>query len=61
MNLVILNDRKSALQESLKQVEQSFHIVTGHIAEVEYQIKELMKGDEIPEAPVLDIIEPQCC
>jgi hypothetical protein len=46
MTLTFLNDRKTALEASLKQIEQSFHIVTGHLAEVAYQMSELTKIEE---------------
>ena len=41
MHLIDLIDRKAQLQQSLTNIQQSFHIVTGHLAEVDYQIKVL--------------------
>lgn len=41
MDLELLAERKTQLEASLKNIEQSFHIVTGHLAEVNYQIAQL--------------------
>lgn len=46
MDLAALMERKGNLEGSLKQIEQSFHMVTGHLAEVNYQIGELSKPNE---------------
>ncbi len=45
MELVALQERKVQLQSSLQNIQQSYHIVTGHLAEVDYQLQELMKED----------------
>lgn len=55
MDLVALQERKGNLEASLKQIEQSFHVVTGHLAEVNYQISELTKP--CPEANELQVEE----
>lgn len=41
MDLQTLTNRKIDLEASLKNIEQSFHIVTGHLSEVKYQIEQL--------------------
>ena len=45
MDLASLSEMKCALEASLKNIEQSFHMVTGHLAEVNYQISLLPKED----------------
>jgi hypothetical protein len=45
MELASLVGRKGDLEASLRNIEQSFHIITGHLAEVNYQITELAKAD----------------
>ena len=46
MDLSALLSRKGDLEASLKNIEQSFHMVTGHLAEVNYQISQLPQVDE---------------
>lgn len=54
MTLEQLQDRKNLLQQSLTNLQQSYHIVTGHIQEVDFQIQELSKGvqDECTPEPL---------
>jgi hypothetical protein len=49
MTLESLTERKGSLESSLKNIEQSFHIVTGHLAEVNYQINQLAEVDDEPQ------------
>lgn len=56
MDLAGLLGRKGDLEASLKNIEQSFHIVTGHLAEVNYQIGELTKP--CPEANETQVERP---
>lgn len=46
MDLNTLENRKVELQASLKNIEQSYHMVTGHLAEVTYQISVMTKEAE---------------
>lgn len=62
MDLQSLMSRKGDLEASLKNIEQSFHIVTGHLAEVNYQISELTKpcpeaNETQVESPVEAVVE----
>jgi hypothetical protein len=58
MDLAALLGRKGDLESSLKQIEQSFHMVTGHLAEVNYQISLLPPVDEPQvESPVEPVVE----
>ncbi len=53
MDLATLTERKYTLEASLKNLEQSFHMVTGHLAEVTYQISQLADNEPVmPEEPV---------
>lgn len=54
MDLVGFIDRRGQLEANLKQIEQSFHIVTGHLAEVNYQIGEMTKAVPADETQVDD-------
>jgi hypothetical protein len=47
MELSALVERKGNLESSLKNIEQSFHVVTGHLAEVNYQIAALAQADSV--------------
>lgn len=53
MNHEKLLDRRAQLQASLQNLQQSFHIVTGHLQEVDFQIAEI----EREEAEALKAIE----
>ena len=43
MDLAKLKARKVELEGSLKNMEQSYHVISGHLAEVNYQISEVLK------------------
>lgn len=59
MDLAQLVERKGSLEASLKNIEQSFHMVTGHLAEVNYQISQLPQPEDatLVECPVEDVVE----
>lgn len=59
MNLAQLLERKATLEASIKNIEQSFHIVTGHLAEVNYQIGQLpVDSNEVEECLVTEDVLP---
>ena len=58
MTLLKLQDRKAQLQASLQNLQQSFHIVTGHLQEVDYQISELEKEAAEAEEALANTVEP---
>ncbi len=52
MTLQKLEERKVLLQGSLQNIQQSFHIVTGHLQEVDFQISEIEKElQELEDCP----------
>jgi prefoldin subunit 5 len=57
MNLQELQNRKNYLQESLNSIQQSFHVVTGHMNEVDFQIKKIVEAEEALENQVEAIVE----
>lgn len=58
MDLAALMSRKGDLEASLKNIEQSFHIVTGHLAEVNYQLSQLPQPLPEDETQVEQPCEP---
>ena len=46
MTLADLSSRESELQQSLINVQQSYHILTGHLHEVQFQIKKLKESEQ---------------
>lgn len=61
MDLAALIDRKANLESSLKQIEQSFHMVTGHLAEINYQIsivpEEVLDDETQVECPIEAVLD----
>ncbi len=48
MNLEQLKERRNELQMSLQNLQQSYHIVTGHLQEIDFLIQEMMKDEQKP-------------
>ncbi len=60
MDLASLVERKGTLEASLKNIEQSFHIVTGHLAEVNFQLSQLavpVESETQVEQPCEPVVE----
>lgn len=54
MDLNELQARRDQFKESLIKIEQSYHIMSGHLAEVNFQIENIINAS-LEEEPVLQM------
>lgn len=53
MTIDQLKGRKGELQNSLNNTQQSFHVLLGHINEIDYQIQKLEQVTQASESDLL--------
>lgn len=49
MTRQMLVERKNMLEASMKELEQRYHIISGHVAELNYQLLNMTDEEAVPE------------